>query len=73
MTPLDQFLVALPSGWCYAVELRNRCWLVREYFEIFRSHNVVHFSTTGRGFPRHWSSSRSKAVRRLISWSPECY
>ena len=39
---LDQFLGALPPGWRYAVELRNRGWLVPEYFAMLRRHNVAH-------------------------------
>lgn len=39
---LDQFLGALPRGWNYAVELRNKTWLQPEYFAMLRSHNVAH-------------------------------
>jgi uncharacterized protein YecE (DUF72 family) len=42
VTRLDQFLGALPRGWRFAVELRNRGWLVPEYFAMLRSHNVAH-------------------------------
>jgi uncharacterized protein YecE (DUF72 family) len=39
---LDQFLGAIPRGWEYGVEIRNKAWLVREYFEMLRSHSVAH-------------------------------
>lgn len=39
---LDQFLEAIPKGWDYAVELRNRSWLVPEYFAMLRAHGVAH-------------------------------
>ena len=39
---LDQFLGALPEGWEYGVEIRNKKWLVPEYFDMLRSHGVAH-------------------------------
>jgi uncharacterized protein YecE (DUF72 family) len=42
MERLSQFLGALPKGWRYSVELRNRDWLVPEYFAMLRSHKVAH-------------------------------
>jgi uncharacterized protein YecE (DUF72 family) len=39
---LNDFLGSLPSGWKYAVEIRNKTWLVPEYFETLRRHNVAH-------------------------------
>ena len=39
---LDQFLSALPKGWEYGVEIRNRAWLQPEYFAMLRSHGVAH-------------------------------
>jgi uncharacterized protein YecE (DUF72 family) len=39
---LDQFLGAIPSGWDYGVEIRNKAWLVPEYFEMLRPHGVAH-------------------------------
>jgi len=39
---LDQFLGALPKGWPYAVEMRNRDWLGREYFSCLAKHGVTH-------------------------------
>jgi len=42
MDALDQFLGALPRGWDYGVEIRNKGWLVPEYFQMLQSHGVAH-------------------------------
>ena len=39
---LDRFLSQLPKDWTYAVELRNRQWLVPEYLDMLRKHEVAH-------------------------------
>lgn len=39
---LDQFLGALPRGWDYGVEIRNKNWLEPEYFAMLHSHGVAH-------------------------------
>ncbi len=39
---LDAFLSELPREWEYGVELRNKNWLVPEYFSMLRSHGVAH-------------------------------
>jgi uncharacterized protein YecE (DUF72 family) len=39
---LDPFLSQLPSGWRYAVEIRNAEFLRPEYFACLRAHNVTH-------------------------------
>jgi uncharacterized protein YecE (DUF72 family) len=39
---LDPFLAALPPGYRYSVEIRNREYLVPEYLECLRRHNVAH-------------------------------
>ncbi len=39
---LDAFLAALPTGFRYAVEIRNREYLKPEYFEVLADHNVAH-------------------------------
>jgi uncharacterized protein YecE (DUF72 family) len=39
---LDQFLAALPKGWEYGIEIRNKKWLQPEYFEMLRGHGVAH-------------------------------
>lgn len=42
VTALDHFLERLPSGWQYAVEIRNRNFLQPEYFEVLHRHGVAH-------------------------------
>ncbi len=39
---LDAFLDELPSGWQYAVEIRNKTFLQPEYFEVLCRHGVAH-------------------------------
>ena len=39
---LDPFLAALPSGFRYAVEIRNPEFLSPEYFSCLRAHRVAH-------------------------------
>ncbi len=39
---LDQFFAALPRGWMYGVEIRNRTFLQPEYFEVLQRHGVTH-------------------------------
>lgn len=39
---LERFLAALPSGYRYAVEVRNRELLQPDYFTCLRSHRVAH-------------------------------
>ncbi len=39
---LSKFLAALPSGWRYAVEVRNPEYLTPTYFECLRAWNVAH-------------------------------
>jgi Uncharacterized conserved protein len=39
---LDPFLEALPAGFRYSVEIRNPEFLVREYLDCLRKHNVAH-------------------------------
>jgi uncharacterized protein YecE (DUF72 family) len=42
MERLDLFLGALPNGWDYAVEVRNKSFLNAEYFAMLGSHGVAH-------------------------------
>lgn len=42
MAALDRFLEVVPKGWPYGIELRNREWLVPEYFECLARHGVAH-------------------------------
>lgn len=39
---LDGFFGRLPTGWQYAVEVRNANLLRSEYFGVLRAHNVAH-------------------------------
>ncbi len=39
---LEGFLAALPQGWRYAVEIRNKEYLCPDYFSILARHNVSH-------------------------------
>jgi hypothetical protein len=39
---LSLFLGSLPTGWDYAVEIRNKEYLGADYFEVLRSHGVAH-------------------------------
>ena len=42
MACLDTFLAALPGGYRYAVEIRNREYLIPDYLGLLASHNVAH-------------------------------
>jgi uncharacterized protein YecE (DUF72 family) len=42
MELLDAFLGELPSGWDFAVEVRNRSLLCTPYFEMLHRHGVAH-------------------------------
>jgi len=48
---LDAFLSRLPSGWPYAVELRNRHWLAAEYFACLARHRVAHVFNSWEAMP----------------------
>ncbi len=39
---LDVFLGKLPKGWPYAIEMRNKNWLVPDYFGCLARHAVTH-------------------------------
>jgi uncharacterized protein YecE (DUF72 family) len=39
---LEAFLDALPPGFRYAVEVRNREYLAPRYFEVLRAHRIAH-------------------------------
>ena len=42
MAALDQFIGAIPKGWDYGIELRNKPWPQPEYFETLREHGIAH-------------------------------
>jgi uncharacterized protein YecE (DUF72 family) len=48
---LDAFLGKLPSGWPYAIEMRNRAWLRDEYFECLARHGVAHVYNSWNAMP----------------------
>ena len=48
---LDKFLGQLPTGWPYAVEMRNRNWLKPEYFECLARHQVTHVYNSWEAMP----------------------
>jgi uncharacterized protein YecE (DUF72 family) len=48
---LDRFLGALPKGWPYAIEMRNKHWLKAEYFACLARHNVTHVFNSWEAMP----------------------
>jgi uncharacterized protein YecE (DUF72 family) len=48
---LDRFLGQLPSGWPYAIEMRNRNWLRSDYFECLARHHVGHVFNSWEAMP----------------------
>jgi uncharacterized protein YecE (DUF72 family) len=48
---LDKFLAALPTGWPYAVEMRNHKWLQPDYFACLARHGVTHVYNSWDAMP----------------------
>lgn len=48
---LDRFLGALPAGWRYGVEIRNRAFLHPDYFAALARHGVAHVFNSWAGMP----------------------
>ncbi|MDB6055463.1 MAG: hypothetical protein JWN25_2986, partial [Verrucomicrobiales bacterium] len=48
---LDSFFSKLPKGWPYAIEMRNRNWLVPEYFACLTAHGVTHVFNSWTAMP----------------------
>lgn len=48
---IDRFLGDLPKGWPYAIEMRNRQWLVPEYFACLAKHGVTHVFNSWEAMP----------------------
>jgi uncharacterized protein YecE (DUF72 family) len=48
---LDKFLGALPKGWPYGVEMRNRNWLRPDYFASLARHQVTHVFNSWEAMP----------------------
>jgi uncharacterized protein YecE (DUF72 family) len=51
LADLDKFLGQLPTGWPYAVELRNRNWLQPDYFACLARHQVAHVFNSWEAMP----------------------
>lgn len=51
VSDLDRFLGALPTGWPYGVEIRNRSWLVPEYLACLARHGVTHVFNAWEAMP----------------------
>jgi uncharacterized protein YecE (DUF72 family) len=48
---LDRFLGAIPKGWPYGVEMRNRNWLRPDYFDCLARHGVTHVFNSWEAMP----------------------
>jgi uncharacterized protein YecE (DUF72 family) len=48
---LDTFLGKLPKGWPYAIEMRNKAWLVPDYFACLARHGVTHVFNSWDAMP----------------------
>jgi uncharacterized protein YecE (DUF72 family) len=48
---LDAFLGKLPKGWPYAIEMRNRHWLLQEYFDCLARNGVTHVFNSWEAMP----------------------
>ncbi|HWY76909.1 MAG TPA: DUF72 domain-containing protein [Verrucomicrobiae bacterium] len=48
---LDAFLGAIPSGWPYAIEMRNAKWLREEYLHCLARHGVSHVFNSWSAMP----------------------
>jgi uncharacterized protein YecE (DUF72 family) len=51
VSDLDKFLGALPKGWPYGVEMRNRNWLRPDYFDCLARHQVTHVFNSWEAMP----------------------
>lgn len=49
---LERFLQALPAGWRYAIEIRNKEYLVPDYFAVLSQYNVAHVFNAWTRMPR---------------------
>ncbi len=48
---LDRFLSELPKGWPYAIEMRNKHWLVPDYFACLARYGVTHVFNSWEAMP----------------------
>jgi hypothetical protein len=51
MESLGRFLGALPTGWSYGVEIRNREFLTPEYFAMLGAHGITHIYNSWSDMP----------------------
>jgi uncharacterized protein YecE (DUF72 family) len=68
MDRLSRFLGALPKGWSYGMEIRNREFLTPEYFAMLSSHGITHIYNS-------WSDMPSIGEQMALPGSltnPEC-
>ena len=48
---LEKFFGGLPKGWPYAVEMRNKHWLVPDYFACLARHGITHVFNSWEAMP----------------------
>jgi uncharacterized protein YecE (DUF72 family) len=48
---VDQFLLRLPQGWRYGIEIRNRAFLHPDYFAMLARHGVAHVYNSWQDMP----------------------
>ena len=51
VSDLDKFLGAIPKGWQYGVEIRNKFFLQPDYFECLSRHGVAHVFNSWADMP----------------------
>jgi uncharacterized protein YecE (DUF72 family) len=51
VSDLDGFLGKLPKGWPYAIEMRNRHWLLPGYFDCLARNGVAHAFNSWEAMP----------------------
>ena len=67
---LARFLEGLPDGYVYAVEVRNRSWLVEPFAELLKRWQVSLVLTDGSHLERFWRvTSRVVYIRWLGRWN----
>lgn len=72
---LERFIQALPVDWRYAIEIRNKDYLVPDYFAVLARYNVAHVFNAWTRMPRlvdqmaleHAFTADFTVVRALLS------
>lgn len=59
---LARFLDALPAGWRFAVEIRNREYFEERYFDVLRARNVAHVFSSWTRMPALVEQARAGAA-----------